>query len=203
MKRQRPDKYILGITGVFGSGKTTVSRMFKGSGVRIIDADKIVHDRVLRDKRIKKKIIELFGLNVSKSGGGELDRGKISGIVFNNKESLRKLNLIIHPEVIRIIKYEIKNSRERIIILDVPLLIESGLFKMADKIIVVSAGLKNIIHRLRRKRRILKEDVLKRRRYQLSLNRKIRMADFVIDNDGTKENTKEQVEKIRRLLWGS
>ena len=202
IKKQSRDRkrIILGLTGSFGSGKTTVARIFRSLGAKIIDADKIAHRLIKPRTKIYKKIIDTFGKDILKKNRA-IDRDKLARIVFNNKLLLKRLNDIIHPQAIRVIKEKIKASPERGIILDAPLLIETGLGKIVDKLIVVTITREKQIKRIGKKTGLKRTDILKRIEAQTPLRNKIRLADFVIDNSATIEKTKKQVEQIRRLLW--
>ncbi len=193
-------KIILGLTGSFGSGKTTVAGIFRSFGAKIIDADKIAHGLIKPAGKIYKRIIHTFGKDILKKNRA-VDRDKLAKIVFNNKALLIKLNSIMHPEVIRVIKEKMKTSREREIILDAPLLIEAGLGKIVDKLIVVTVTREKQIKRICKKTGLNRPDILKRIEAQISQNVKSRFANFIIDNSGTIEKTKKQVRQIRRLLW--
>jgi len=203
MKRLEPNKkVILGITGSFGSGKSTVAGIFKSFGAKIIDADSISR-KITRPKApAYKKIVRLFGRGILQRSG-VIDRKRLAGVVFNNPVALSSLTRIIHPEVIRSIRREIRDSAQSFIILDVPLLIEAGLQNAVDKLIVVSSSQRKQIERVRRKTGLKKLDILKRIAAQIPLKEKVRLADFVIDNDGSMNKTRKQVTEIRRQLWRS
>jgi dephospho-CoA kinase len=192
----------VGLTGSFGSGKTTVARIFMSLNAKIIDADKIAHKAMRPKTRIYKKIVNTFGkgiLNKERT----INRNKLAQIVFNNKQMLNRLNKIMHPEIIRIMRQRLKRIRKGIIILDAPLLIETGLERMVDKLIVVKITPEKQIERIRRKTGLDKIDILRRIAVQIPLSNKLRLADFVIDNSGTVGETKKQILEIRRLLWKS
>jgi len=196
-------KLILGITGSFGSGKTTVAGYFKSLGACVFDADMIAHRIIKPGSNIYKKIVDVFGCNILKKNK-DIDRDRLAKIVFDNKYLLNRLNRIMHPEIIKIMKERIKNSHKNIIVLDAPLLVEAGLRRLADKLIVVKITRQKQIERiLKYKRSLRKADILKRIGHQMPLSYKVRIADFVIDNSKTLEETKKQVGKIRRLLWKS
>lgn len=173
---------IVGLTGSFGTGKTTVARMFKKLGAEVIDADKIVH-----------KFIDAS------------TRKKLAKIVFKRKAYLELLCKIIHPLVIKRIKKEIKQlkPKKNIVIIDAPLLIESGLHRIVDILIVVKAKKATQIQRAMRHMGLRKDEISKRIRFQMPLREKINLADFVIDNDGTIDETRRQVMDIWKKLFNN
>jgi len=190
--KKQNKKTVLGITGSFGSGKSAVAGIFKSRGVKIIDADKLAHACLRPGNACYKKIKAVFGT---------VERKKLAELVFNDRARLRKLNRIIHPQVIREIKAGIRRSKEKIIILDAPLLIEAGLKNTVDKLIVVSINRKEQIKRLMMRSGLKESEVLKRLKAQMPLSAKLRMADFIIDNSGTLAEARKQVLQIRRKLW--
>ena len=135
---------ILGITGSIGSGKTAAAKIFSRYYYTRIDADEIGHSLMKENKELKNKLIKNFG-NKILGKNGNIDRKKLGGIVFNDKNELKKLNSMMHPLII----YEIKNQIEKIqkecgdntkIIIDAPLLLETNLKNYVDKIIVIKNG---------------------------------------------------------------
>ena len=188
---------IIGVTGNMGCGKTTVALVFKKLGAEVIDADKLAHEALSFKGPSYKKIINVFGeeiLDKSKN----IDRRKLSGIVFEDRKLLLKLNRIIHPEVIKQIKKRIAGSKKEVVVLDVPLLIESGLHKIVDRVVVVKTDLRHQIFRVKNKLSLSESEISKRQSFQLPLREKIRLADFIINNNGTFDKTEQQVEKIAR-----
>ncbi|MFA6078808.1 MAG: dephospho-CoA kinase [Candidatus Omnitrophota bacterium] len=192
---------VIGLTGGFCTGKSCAADVFKSLGAKVLDADSIAHQSLKKGAAGYKKIVKAFDRGIL-DRRGEIDRKKLAEIVFNEKKALKKLERIIHPGVIRSIKRAIREARKNdIIVIDAPLLIEAGLEKLADKLVVVKASQKNQIIRSNRKYRTKKEECLTRIRCQIPLKDKIKMADFVIDNDGTKKDTKEQIMEIWRKVW--
>ena len=186
---------ILGITGSFGSGKTTIASIFKKYGFEAINADELYHDIYEKDEKLKNKIIEEFGT---------LDRNQIKKIVFNDYKRLKKLNEITHPIIIKEIKKlinKIKNNNKNAkIILDVPLLIESNMQDMVDKIIVVKCNKKIQFERLLEKGRHTRKEIENIINSQMPIEEKLKYADFVVDNGGKIEGTEKQIKDILATL---
>jgi len=199
---KRGRKLVLGITGTFGSGKTTVAGIFKSFGAELIDADKLAHQCCRPGNKAYKRIIKAFGKEII-GKDKTINRKKLGKIAFNNRGLLKRLNDIIHPGVIRDIKSRIRDSKSKVIVLDAPLLIEAGLRRLVDKLIVVRITRSKQIERAKKKTPLSKTDILKRMKSQISQCAKLRFADFIIDNSGTIGETRKQAERIRRLLWKS
>jgi len=184
---------IIGITGSFGSGKSTVARAFKKytDGI-IIDADKIARDLEKPNKTLWKKIVGEFGKKILKNN--EIDRKKLADIVFSDDRELKRLNKITHPYIIKEIKKRIRDSNREFMILDVPLLIEADILKMVDKLVVVKTNRKVLMKRLAK--RYMKKEILKRIKSQLSLRNKIKLADYIVDNGKSLKDTEYRVRRI-------
>ncbi len=193
---------ILGLTGSFGTGKTFVASVFKKLGAKIIDADAIAHAVIRKGTGVHKKMVILFGGGILDKRGN-INRRKTAEIIFKNKANVKKLNGIVHPAVIRIIKEKVgRCASGDIVVIDAPLLIEARLTGITDKLIVVKASRKKQIERCKAKFRISEKEVLKRIGSQLPLTEKIKLADFVIDNNGTKSETTTKIKKAwRKIVW--
>ena len=204
LKRDKDKKIVIGVTGIFGSGKSTVSGMLKSYGLKIIDADKIAHRYLLPGTGTYKKILDCFGRGVLKKND-KIDRKKLGKLVFSNKKLLKKLNNIVHPKVIFDIREGIRKSKEKVVVLDAPLLLESGLRKIVDDLIVVIIERDELIRRLAKKTVLKRTEILKRLKSQIPQKVKSRFANFIIDNSGTVSETKRQVkkvmEKIEEGMW--
>jgi dephospho-CoA kinase len=192
-------KIVLGLTGSFGSGKTTVARMFRALGASVIDADKI-YDQLIKPKGpLYKKIISCFGTSLIRPDSA-LDKKALAGIVFTEDEQLKKLQKITHPVIIREIKQLARKSKRRkqcrVLVIDAPLLIEAGLMPLVDRLIVVKIGQDKQIQRCAKHWKISRRQILQRIKAQIPLVRKKRLADYVIDNSGSLEQTRKQVKEI-------
>lgn len=200
-------KIILGVTGGLASGKSTVAAIFKSFGAQVIDADLIAHRLIRQGMPAYGRIVRAFGRGILKRDGA-IDRTKLGRKAFATPRMLSRLNRIVHPGVIRAMKQKICVSSKKMIVLDVPLLIEAGIGGIVDKVIVVKADRKKQVERALKKYRVSREglpaarrDILKRMDSQLSLSYKVRFADFIIDNNGTVRETRKKVWQIRRELW--
>ena len=194
---------IIGLTGGIVSGKSTVAKMFKDLGAKIVDADELGHKVILPHKPAWKKIVRLFGKDLLKEDL-KINRKKLGRIVFNNQNLLKKLNEITHPEIIKLIKKEIKSIKDKtdkkddILIIDAALIYEAKIDNLMDKIIVVYINEEKQIERLMERNNLSAQESLKRIKSQTPLKEKVKMADYVIDNSNSLDKTKEQVKKIWR-----
>lgn len=188
---------IIGITGSIGSGKTTVSGILKKYGFKIINADEIGHEIIEKNSSAYNKIISTFGKEIL-DNKKNINRKKLGDIVFSDKNKLKKLNLIMHPIINHEIKKEISKLKRNNIAVDVPLLFESKMQKMFDKVLVVAADEKVIFRRLNKE--YSKEKIKKILQNQMSLGKKIKMADFVIYNNKGLKYLNGQVRKIIEKL---
>ncbi len=201
MSKQNQHKIVIGITGSFACGKSTVARLFKTGASELIDADKVAHEALRQGGVVYRKIVSFFGKGILKKNKN-IDRVKLAGIVFINSSALKKLNCIVHPMVIKEILRRIKHSKKKIVILDAPLIIESGLRPLVDKLVVVTVKPGQQFSRTK-SRFLSKVEVSARIKSQISQNAKARFANFIIDNSGEISETRKQVSEIRRTLWKS
>lgn len=184
-------KRVIGITGSFGSGKTTVANMFKSKmkNCIVLDADRLAK-KAYKNRRISGRIKKEFNTT---------DKRKIARIVFNEPEKLDRLNRIIHPLVIAEvkgeIKKEIKKHRHDVIVLDVPLLFETGMQKICDLAVLVKCRREIQIKRLAI-RGFSKDETLQRIRAQMPVGKKAKLASYIIDNSRSLCDTESQVIKF-------
>ncbi len=193
---------VVGLTGSFGTGKSTVASMFAKFGAAVIDADEIVHRMMRKGGNCYAPIIKAFGTNMATPDG--IDRRKLAAIVFQNKKKLSRLAGIVHPkaglEIARQINHFRQKDSHQIIVLEVPLLFESGFDRYADVTIVVKTAQHRQVTRALAKMNITRAQALCRIRAQMPLKDKIRLADFIIDNNHSKTNTLRQVQKLWQEL---
>ncbi len=191
---------IIGLTGGIASGKSTVSSYLTELRAAVIDSDMIAHD-VLKDPFAYNRIIKKFGRGIL-DDDAEIDRSYLGGIVFNNTDKRKELEKITHPLIISKIHKEIEGylKKNRIIILDAPLLFEANLDKIVDQTWVVYVDKKTQIQRLMARNKLSLAEAESRIELQLSLEKKRSKADIVIDNMGSIEALKADVLKLWRDL---
>ena len=192
---------IIGLTGSISTGKTQVSNYLRDRGEKVIDADLIARE-VVDLGPVKEKIKKAFGNDIYKDG--QLDRKPLGEIVFRDKEKRQVLNEIEHPEIYRIILKEVKNSKGRVFV-DIPLLFESQHLNEKygldfDEVWLVYVNRETQVKRLIKRDRISKGYALEKINSQMSVEDKKIMADVIIDNSGSLEETFKQVEEnLKRL----
>ncbi|MBW2989832.1 dephospho-CoA kinase [Candidatus Woesearchaeota archaeon] len=188
---------IIGITGVFSSGKTTVSSIFSKHGYKAIDADKVGH-KLLDKKQIKDKIIKEFGSSIL--SGRKISRRKLKDIVFYDHDKLIRLNRIIHPQIIKEIMSLIRKDKGKNVIVDGALLIEAGCLSLFDKLIVVRISRKEQLKRALKKGKYTGKEINSIIRSQLSQKEKLKYADHIIGNSGSLDDTKKAVKEVLSKL---
>ncbi|MCY7801046.1 dephospho-CoA kinase [Bacillus haynesii] len=189
---------VIGLTGGIASGKSTVAQMFQQCGITVVDADVIAKEAVEQGMPAYQKIAETFGQGVLLETG-DIDRRKLGEIVFANEEKRLQLNAIVHPEVRKMMikqRDEAIRAGERFVVLDIPLLYESGLEHLTDKVIVVWVPKELQLERLMKRNRFNEDEALNRIHAQHSLDEKKKRADAVIDNSGSLKDTEAQLHQL-------
>ena len=190
--------FVLGVTGSFGAGKSTVTSMLLRQGAVVIDADAIVHELLLANRKIHRDLCALFGPQVMGESG--VDRARLGKIVFDDKLALQQLERVIHPALERELRRRMKKTGSGVVVLDAALLIETGWFRLADAVVVVRTRLDEQLARAGRRTGLSRQDVLKRLRRQMPLREKLKYADFVIDNSGSRSGTYKQVKEMLKRI---
>jgi dephospho-CoA kinase len=193
----------VGLTGGIASGKTTVAGMFADLGCHVIDADAIVHELFRPGHPVQRAVVEAFGPRVA-AMDGSINRPVLGEIVFNDARARELLNCLVHPAVIQYQKDWLNALEARepdaIGIVEAALMIEVGTYKNYDKLIVVSCSLEEQRRRLRERSGLSEDQIEARIAAQMAMAEKIKFADYVVDNSGTLEETRQQVAKIYPLL---
>ncbi|MBD3426145.1 MAG: dephospho-CoA kinase [Candidatus Omnitrophica bacterium] len=187
------EKKVIGVTGGLATGKTTVAQMFAAKGAEIVDADEIAHDLLEKDEDIKFKVVGMFGSDILIDG--KIDRRKLGKKVFRDRTKLNALCGIMHPVIIFRIRELVKRSPSDVVVVDAPLLIESGLDEFVDKVVVVTADERTQVKRAT-DRGMSEEEAKRIMDCQMALSEKTRFADYIIDNSTKIKDIKEGVERI-------
>jgi len=198
---------IVGLTGGIASGKTTVSRAFREEGAYIIDADRIARDLVRPHAPAWKKLVRAFGKEILREDGS-IHRKKLADKVFADLSQRKLLNRILHPQIKKEIEQKakeiVRKDPEAIVVIDAPLLVELGDHRQMDKLIVVTSTRKQQIERLKERDGINREEALRMFSSQMSVEDKVKLADFVIRNDGsfqeTRKKTRELFQELKKVV---
>lgn len=193
----------IGLTGSIATGKSTVSKILAAKGIPVVDADIAARKVVQKGSAGLKQIKATFGSEfITKSG--ELDRAKMGNLIFHDQQKRMQLNQIVHPLVREYMLKErsrLLSSGETLIIFDIPLLFESNLTTLVDKIIVVAVNSKTQLKRLMARNQLSKKEAQKRISSQIAISDKIKLADYVIDNNASLIETEHQVNRLIEELY--
>jgi dephospho-CoA kinase len=195
---------IAGLTGGIASGKSTVSAVLAEAGARVIDADRIAWEAARKGTAVHADIIAHFGRDILLPNG-EIDRRQLGDIVFNDPIEKQVLEGLIHPWVREETARRLERIRSEapiaVVILDVPLLFETGMHHGLEEVIVVYAPEAAQLARLMARDRLAPAEALARIRSQMPIEHKKALATRVIDNSGSRERTRIQtLEVYRRLM---
>ena len=189
----------IGITGIIGSGKSTASQSLKKKGIPVIDLDAEAK-WVLTMNEVHEDIEGKLGPGLVMNG--EICVERLRDTVFADKEKLRTLEAITHPRILgRMWKMiaDLKESEHGAVIIDGPLLFETGLYKEFDKLVVVTADMDIIRERLKI-RGMEPQDIEKRISHQIPLGEKVEAADYVLLNNGTREDLDREIDKLMERI---
>jgi len=194
---------IIGLTGGVASGKTTVSQILKEEGAYLIDADRIARELVQPNTPAWNELKETFGNEILKEDGS-LHRKRLAEKIYSSPKQRELLNRILHPRI----KAEIGRRMREIglkdpgamVVIDAALIVELGDYLEMDKVIVVTSTEAQQIERLRDRNGMTPEEARRIIAAQIDLEEKLKVADFVIRNEGSLEETKRMVKEIFQKL---
>lgn len=186
---------VVGLTGGLSSGKSLVSGEFKRLGAHVIDADIIAREVLEKGGPAYMETVREFGEGVL-SEDGSINRRRLAGAVFSDASKLKRLNEITHPLILKRIREEVSIAKAPLVVVDAALLIETGLHREMDKVIVVFADEKSQIERFRKKEGATEEEARARMEAQMPLSEKLSYADYVIDNSSSMEASRREARRI-------
>ena len=192
------DSVVVGLTGGIASGKSMVSEILHACGACILDADAFSRGATEQGSDCYQSILDTFGCQIA-DGSGKIIRKALADIVFSDEEKRLRLNAIIHPYVLSCLQtgtVKAKAEGKRVIVWDVPLLLEVGWQQYTDCVIVVTADEKTRVSRIVKRDGCDEHAALKRIRAQMSDAEKCSYANFVIVNQSGKERLRERVEQV-------
>ncbi|MDO8717166.1 MAG: dephospho-CoA kinase [Dehalococcoidales bacterium] len=188
---------IIGLTGVIGSGKSTVARLLAELGAVVIDADKLGHETFQLGTEAWHEVVAAFGRQVLTSTG-EIDRTKLGEIVFNHPEALARLNGIMHPRIYVMVKDlidEYRRQKVAVVVLEA-LLVEAEWTSLVDEVWVTTAPEAKVLERIRNQRGLTRKETMARIHSQLPVKEILKHANVVINNESGLEELKNRVTEL-------
>jgi dephospho-CoA kinase len=186
-------RYVIGLTGNIGAGKSTVLLMLQELGAQAIDADAVARDVMKPGQQAYCEILDAFGQGILGPSGG-IDRAELGRRAFSNPVALQRLEQIVHPAVVDHIAHQIEHACSTVVVVEAIKLIESGMVaRFCDALWVVCAPMEKRLERLMRNRGMERDIALQRIAAQPPQEEKVAVANVIIDNSGTLEGTKAQV----------
>ena len=189
---------VIGLTGGIGSGKSTVSQCLAELGAVIIDADKVGHEAFEPDTDAWREVVATFGRQIL-TPAGEIDRKKLGEIVFNQPESLSRLNQIMHPRMYDMMQAQIEEHRQQgvdVVVIEAAVLIEADWTSLVDEVWVTVAPEAMVLERLKKQHGLDEAQTLARIRSQLSSEERGKHADVVLNNDVALDEMKAKVKEL-------
>lgn len=193
------DKLLIGITGGIGSGKSEVCRLLHKRGYKVIFADLIAKELYKKDKALARKVIKAFGKDIV-NYKGVISLTKLRDIVFSNKTNFKKINDIVHPTVIKYLMNIIKESKQKIIIIESALVFDTDFFKYLDYVIMVYSNKKNRLQRIMIRDGAKKKEIERIMSFQLDEKEKIERSDFVVVNNKPLNDLEKDIEFLSKIL---
>jgi dephospho-CoA kinase len=191
-------KPIIGILGGIASGKSTVAAELGKLGCAVISADAIAHD-LLKEEPVRKELVQQFGREILQPSG-QIDRARLARRVFTDAEKLCALSKVIHPRVLERTEELIAEYNQckptQAIVLDMPLLVEVGWADRCDRLIFVKCDEAQRVHRARQAGLLDEQEVKIREKFQISLDKKAKLADNTIDNNSDFSTLVRQIQDI-------
>ncbi len=189
----------IGITGGIGSGKSLVCKIFQILKIPVFEADREAKEILDSDPQTKEALGNLLGVHIFDTNG-KVNRQQMAGIIFNDQELLQKVNGIIHPAVRRKFNEWHMAQKAPYVIQEAAILFESGIYKLMDRNIVVTAPEELRINRVMERDGVTKEKVLERMKNQWPEKEKVALADYIIRNDESQSLIHQVLEINQKIM---
>lgn len=191
---------ILGLTGGIGTGKSTVAKMLREKNIPVVDTDNISKEIIEYPEIIEKIKAEISSKIFNNEN--KLDRKKLSEIVFENKDKLKKLNEIMHPVILKKMWEEVEKLKKdyKIIVVDIPLLFEINMENEVDKVLLIYSSKEIQIERIMNRDGRTREEAIKIINSQMPLYKKREKSDYIIQNNDSLEKLKKNLDKVVQKL---
>jgi dephospho-CoA kinase len=190
-------KYVVGISGGIGSGKTTVTDLFTKFGIEVIDADVIAREVVEPGSPALKTIIDKFGHSVLDSSGS-LDRAKLRTLVFNDSDIKNWLNQLLHPAIRQLMLLQTQQAKSTYCLMSVPLLVENKLYEQLDRVVIVDVDEPTQLRRTLLRDKTNEQQIRAIMSAQATRQQRLAVADDVIDNNGKADDLDKQVAQLHQ-----
>lgn len=190
-------QFVVGVSGGIGSGKTTVTDLFAGYGIDVIDADLIARDVVAPGTPALQAIVDKFGLSVL-DGTGSLDRAKLRSLVFADVQVKTWLNQLLHPAIRKEMLTQTQNAQSAYCLLSVPLLVENKLHSLVDRVLIVDVEEQVQLQRTLLRDKTNEPQIRAIMDAQATRAQRLAVADDVIDNNGQAEDLAKQVARLHQ-----
>lgn len=194
--------FRIGLTGGIATGKSTVVKIMQEFGVSVINLDQISREILTKGSEGYWQVLEIFGQEILDSSEN-INRKKLGKIVFNNVEKRNVLEAITHPLILKKMDEKIdflKSVGEKVVVVEVPLLIETGMMDQFDQVWLVYIDKAIQKKRLKERDFLSENEILQRINAQMPLEEKKKYADFIIDNSSNRDELKEKLRKIWREI---
>ena len=193
---------LIGLKGGIGSGKSTVAAMLRDQGIRVVDADQIAREVVEPGQPALAELVEVFGQDIL-NDDGSLNRQELANRAFATEEATNALNTITHPRIEQETQRQFDLAaaeKENFLVYDMPLLVERGLHEEMDMVIVVHTDIEERVRRLVEHRGLDEDDVRRRMSHQVDDVTRLASADVLIDNNGSVDHLRKQVDDFLATL---
>ncbi|NLN61323.1 MAG: dephospho-CoA kinase [Myxococcales bacterium] len=194
---------VVGLTGGIASGKSLAASIFREMGIPVIDADALAHMVLAPDGLAYAAVLEAFGDDILVPGEDTIDRQRLGQKVFDNAPMRHKLEAITHPAIAQLAKQGmalVAERGEKLAIYEAALLVEAGIYRDLQALVVVATTLENQLSRLCQRDRMTPHAAAARIASQLPLEEKLAVADYVIENNGTYDAFREAVVALGKNL---